>query len=236
MNQSIEPNAATPVPVPQHHAASAPTGAYARLKDRLDLLVAICALITSVTSIWLSISQGDDMARLVQAQSWPHIGFSTGNADWNEVNARWDDRLVLALENVGVGPAKIRSVKMRYEGRSIASSDALLAACCGYQETTRLSTHEAPLVTSSVVGIVLRAGQKVELLNWQRPESTEAPESKERVEASKKVWRALDDSRGRIQLEVCYCSVFDECWTLMPNAETVPTASCPTDRGSFYLQ
>ena len=41
------------------------------LRDTLDLLVAIAALGTSAVSIWLAISQGDDMEKLVQAQSWP---------------------------------------------------------------------------------------------------------------------------------------------------------------------
>lgn len=213
-----------------------PMTAYARLKDRLDLLVAICALLTSVTSIWLSISQGDDMARLVQAQSWPHIGFSTGNAEWNAVAAHWDDRLLLSIENVGVGPAKIRSVKMKFDGQSIQSSDALLEACCGYQLGARLGTEGEPLITSTTVGTVMRAGQKIDLLNWRLPNLGNQTVPKAQTEAAEKVWRALDGTRGRIQLEVCYCSVFDECWTLKPNTDTVPTASCPTDRETFYQQ
>ncbi|AVP97588.1 hypothetical protein C7S18_10435 [Ahniella affigens] len=232
-----EDRQAVPASKPQKLESSpAVASAYARLREHLDLLVAICALLTSVTSIWLSIAQGDDMARLVQAQSWPHIGFSTGNAEWNAAAARWDDRLVLAIENDGVGPAQIRSVKMRFDDLPIENSDALLAACCGYEASMRLGTREQPLVTSTSAGSVMRAGQKIELLNWQRPVPVNQAELTGQVEAAAKVWQALDATRGRIQLEVCYCSVFDECWTLRSSADTVPTATCPHDREAFYQQ
>ena len=39
-----------------------------RLGHALELAVALAALVTSVTSIWLSLSQGDDMAPLAQVR------------------------------------------------------------------------------------------------------------------------------------------------------------------------
>ena len=39
------------------------------LRSSLDLMVAFAALATSISSIWLALAQGDDMQRLVQAQS-----------------------------------------------------------------------------------------------------------------------------------------------------------------------
>ena len=53
------------------------------LAQVLEMAVAIAALVTSVVSIWLSLSQGDDMARLVEAQSWPYLEYETSNVSDN---------------------------------------------------------------------------------------------------------------------------------------------------------
>ena len=190
----------------------------APLRGKLDLLVGLCALATSVISIWLAISQGDDMERLVQAQSWPFLGFDSSNVQPNPQTGAPEHVITLALENLGVGPAKIRSVEIRYDGKPIGGGRELLKACCDPldPETAERASAEAPFVTSSTSGRVLRAGQRLELIRW--PRGT----------LNAKRWDQFDQARFKLAMEVCYCSVFDECWRVANDSNDAKrTKTCP---------
>ena len=137
---------------------------HAGWREKVDFLVAVCALITSIASIWLSVTQSDDMQRLVQAQSWPFLGFNSSNAESNPVTGKPEAVISLTVENLGVGPAKIQSLEVSYKGKQVTNSRELLRACCGdvsgqiHEETWH---DKYPILTSSVVGRVLRAGQAI---------------------------------------------------------------------------
>ena len=186
------------------------------MKNKLDLVVGLCALATSVISIWLAISQGDDMERLVQAQSWPFLGFSSGNSAPNPQTGAPEAVLNFEIENLGVGPAKIKSFEMRYRDQALKGNEALLAACCDKADPSVPVAQRTPLVTSNVVGRVLRAGQKITLLNWRRGEDNATR------------WDQLDKARFDLSISICYCSVFDECWRSSPGStEAQRVAQCP---------
>lgn len=190
------------------------------LKGKFDLLVALCALITSITSIWLSVSQGDDMQRLVQAQSWPILGFGTGNTEKNEVTGEWEQIIGFELTNLGVGPAKVKSMEIWYNDKPMVSSQELLDACCKMPEKTE--TKNRNTTTSNTVDRVLRAGQTINFFNWKKTaEFTEE-------------WDRLNIVRSALKVRVCYCSVFDECWQADPRTtETKPVAQCPIPAVNF---
>ena len=103
---------------------------HAGWREKVDFLVAVCALITSIASIWLSVTQSDDMQRLVQAQSWPFLGFSTSNTETNTVSGKPEPVISMTIENLGVGPAKIQSLEIFYKGKNVKTSRELLRACC----------------------------------------------------------------------------------------------------------
>ena len=188
-------------------------------RSKVDLVVALSALATSVISIWLAISQGDDMERLVQAQSWPFIGFDSSNVHPNPQTGAPEHVMTLAIENLGVGPAKIRTVEVRYDGKAVGGGRDLLRACCDKPDpaTAEQATAETPFVTSSTTGRVLRAGQRLDLFLWRRGA----------YNASR--WDQLDQARLKLAMEVCYCSVFDECWTVKNDSNDAKRVdSCPS--------
>src|SRR5215467_5891089 len=114
------------------------------LDRALELAVAIAALVTSVVSIWLSLSQGDDMARLVQAQSWPYLEYessNTGEAGRPEID--------IGVRNAGVGPAKVESFSIRYEGTPVRGWAALIKACCLPEGTPKDKPPDLPALTDN---------------------------------------------------------------------------------------
>ena len=189
-----------------------------RFARGLEMAVAIAALVTSVTSIWLSLSQGDEMARLVQAQSWPYLEYESSNTG--------DDgpQIDLVVRNAGVGPAKVESFAVLWDGKPVKGWASLVKACCLADGTPTNQPLDIPKLTgghalsSKLIQRVLRASDSVTLLRLPKSE------------ANAELWTKLDDARFRIQFRICYCSVFDECWTsdLRSTTQTLVKA-CPVE-------
>lgn len=195
-----------------------------RWREKVDFLVAICALITSIASIWLSVTQGDDMQRLVQAQSWPFLGFTTSNAETSPVTGKPDPVISMTIENLGVGPAKIQSFEIFYKGKNVQTSRELLRACCtdASGKIPEDAWKQTPILTSTVVGRVLRAGQTAPFIYWARPDTDNA------------IWEKLNKARFEVEKKICYCSVFDECWTSdLESTQATPVKNCPVLKNSY---
>jgi hypothetical protein len=77
---------------------------------------------------------------------------------------------------------------------------------------------------SSLQGMVLRAGENRRVLSLPRSGPADA------------VAQAFTDAQRDLTMRVCYCSVFDECWssdlrTLHPES----VAQCPTPNVMFTV-
>lgn len=188
-------------------------------REKIDFMIAVCALVTSIASIYLTVVQGDDMQRLVQAQSWPFLGISTGNTRTSPINGEQEAVITFELENLGVGPAKIQTFQMWYEGRPVTNNYELMRACCTDVAAGQPvpGTDETPILTSSALNRVLRAGQTITLLQWAKPaRDTQA-------------WDRFNKARFKVKHKICYCSVFDECWTSdLETTAAVPVKTCPS--------
>jgi hypothetical protein len=164
----------------------------------IDLSVAGCALIVSITSVFVAIRHGRTMermaeanARLVEANSWPILQMS----ETDEEHTAGERRYAWVVGNFGVGPAKVESLEVFWKGRAMPDTAALLHACC----------VDAPIDTDKIVqndlhGTVLRAGESRRLI--------ELPESVGTADMSHRLHAAYHE----VTLRACYCSVFDECW------------------------
>ncbi|MET0231331.1 MAG: hypothetical protein ABW186_10410 [Rhodanobacteraceae bacterium] len=144
------------------------------LARALEMAVALAALVTSVTSIGLSLSQGDDMARLVQAQSWPYLEYESSNTG---------DRgpeIDIAVRNSGVGPAKVESFAVLWDGKPVAGWAALIHACCIPDGTPAQASLEMPkltdnrMISSKLIQRVLRASDSVVLLHLPKTDANAA--------------------------------------------------------------
>lgn len=177
---------------------------------RLDAILAISAIFISLVSVVLGIENAVAMRQLVAANSWPfvNVGVSNGNAEGGAA-------LNLMIQNKGVGPAKIRSLEVFYDGKAMQGEDTLLRAMGG---------KSIPVVRSRVVGSVLSADETVNFLSV--PEPSVAP-------ADLLQLARLSD---KITLRTCYCSAFDECWvtdrTVKP-ATTEEVDVCPVPAVPF---
>jgi hypothetical protein len=185
----------------------------------LDLALPISALILSVISLVIGIHHGRTMqdmakenARLVQANSWPLLQYTTGNT-----NDSGQPEISMKIENAGVGPAKVISLEVFHEDQPIRRPVDLIRALD--------PTEPKPLLSLGVnLPMVLRSGTDTLIMGMKR----------EGVEA---LWDKLNRERFRLRFRACYCSVFDECWVSdLMTVSPQPVDQCTKSPDSFsYL-
>jgi hypothetical protein len=192
----------------------------------VDISVAVCALIVSVTSLCVAIVHGHTMermadanARLVAANSWPML-----QRYYSDLGEHGERVFSINVANSGVGPAKVETVEVLWKGTPVRTYKELLEQCCGAVASGAAADPLQDMETSSLQGMVLRAGENRRILSLPRSGPGEA------------VTQAFGDAQRDITMRVCYCSVFDECWsgdlhTLHPTS----VAQCPTPDVMFVV-
>ena len=162
--------------------------------SRIDLIIGVLAIVLSCVSVFIAIGHGRTMEKLVAANTWPNIDYTTGN------NADGEDRVTLDLRNTGVGPARIETFEVFYNGNPMPDSRALADACCGINKESRKKLGPISYTVDTVRNIVLPAREKLSFISV----------AKKQVPAQ--IWDAANTGRFNVEVKLCYCSVFDECW------------------------
>jgi len=182
----------------------------------LDISLALSAFFVSLISLWLAVHHGQTMEKLVAANSYPNIDISASNGIDFERRG-----YVLSLVNTGIGPARIQSVTAQFQGKPVTGLRDMLAACCGYKPALQLHYFNS----DDIRGALIPAGRSVDLFRWAEPEK-DGPLSA--------VFDGFNRYRAGLELTVCYCSVFNECYVRSSRRrEPVHVEACPVERATF---
>jgi hypothetical protein len=160
----------------------------------LELVIALTALITSISSIAIAVHHGHIMEKLVQANSIPYLqgGFSDATLAGEAV-------LSLDLLNRGVGPAHEESLRVKVADRYVKSVNDLISAALGSEQASKAQPVLHKL-WNRVPTRFVPAGQSQLVFRIAR-----TPENAQ-------FWDALAKDEARWDVEFCFCSVFQECW------------------------
>jgi hypothetical protein len=160
----------------------------------LELLIAVTALVTSISSIAIAVHHGHIMERLVQANSFPYMqgGFSDVTDDGKDV-------LSLDLYNRGVGPAHEKSLRVKVGDGYVRSVSELISASLGSENAAK-SKEVVHSIKNHVPARFIPGGQSQFV--FRIPKTAE----------NSQFWDLLKNDSERWQIEFCYCSVFQECW------------------------
>jgi hypothetical protein len=188
----------------------------------LDLTLALSAMFVSIVSLAVAVHHGNAMDRLVAANSWPFLLYDTDNQD-----PQGQRRIALKVENVGVGPARIQTFEVWWQGEPVATAPELLRRCCMKDAKPPIGPSEASSLQFSIGQItsrVLRAGDAEAFLTLKLEES------------NADIWHRLNVARMQLKMRACYCSVFDECWqTDLEQTSAKQVRSCPAAKVPFVL-
>jgi hypothetical protein len=149
--------------------------------------LSMLALVTSAYQSWLMRNQTQLMQVQSRASVWPSVSIGE-----NDTHTPTEDMFAWRVDNNGVGPAKIESVVVSFDGKPYRNWQALSA----------MLVPDRPFhaAQSSVNGLVL-------------PPSLNRETTVEMVKLSDPVLaRAFHDAQLRFKIEICYCSVYDDCW------------------------
>ncbi|HEX3944634.1 MAG TPA: hypothetical protein VHW69_11150 [Rhizomicrobium sp.] len=186
----------------------------ARIGQRwLDLSIAGVAIVISLISLAVGFYNAQSQQRMVAATSWPFLIYHT---------MRVDERLTLRIANEGVGPARLKSLIVRYHGREAHGLVELLRICCGLPASAGWpQLNKLNLVWESEAIGLYRAGEHTDLIVIDRTPANDA------------IWKRLADARLHLKFEACYCSVLGDCWTsdLDPVSDPKPVNYCPAMHG-----
>lgn len=205
-----------------------------RHRRTIELVIAGAVVVISLASLFTTVYQSIVMRRTLEASVWPRVEWENSNYDeGRRVNA-----ITFALANNGVGPARIARVEVRFKGERLGSQQALLGKCCvdGATPEARTAILQAlrqrggvMIFTSTLDGTALTPGQKRLLFVFERP-LDDSP--------AIDLWNRLNEFRDEVDLTVCYCSVFDDCWIARARAYRQTTESvsrCPSGRTPGFI-
>jgi hypothetical protein len=178
-----------------------------------DLIVPIAALFVSFVSILIAWHHSHIMRelvhqneRIVEAESLPYLEIYTSEmaSDLRTPTLR------LTVQNEGVGPARIAEVLMTVNGKPVPDFNTLVNRCCaaGLLQPRTDSAKQfrgirnGDVVLSRLRDRMIRPGEEVDAFAWPI-----TPQNQQIVDRLK---TGLESDR--INLSVCFCSVFDECW------------------------
>src|ERR1700761_6824673 len=181
----------------------------------LDFTIATVAIVISLISLGVGFYNARSEQRMVAASSWPFLVYGTSRS--GIANGDGDKKISMSIANQGVGPARLKTLVIRYNGKPARGFIELLHLCCGLPANTTWDqmVNLGLVQESRAVGIVAPR-DSIELIEIARTPANAA------------VWDKLVTARLHLSLEACYCSVLDECWTtdLGPTSDPVPVDEC----------
>jgi len=189
--------------------------------QRLNLIIAFCAIFISAASFYATYLQANAAERQVKAMTLPLIQFATGNWDI-EKNER---AIIFNLQNAGIGPAIIKTATFNYKELSFSKPRDFLKACCAdsysrYIEVKTIKREQGilmdgKLITSGLRNNMIIGQSTTNVLTLSHGEDTHGFLNK------------LEAERGYLSVEICYCSLLGECYITEESGIYEQVEHCP---------
>jgi hypothetical protein len=182
----------------------------------LEWVTSISALVVSVCSIFIAVHNGHDADKALQAQTYPYLELGRSDS-----TPEGEKRLSIEMINEGVGPAHEESFRIKVGDRYVTSLDSLIATAVGGAAAKAARAALDPL-SSGLPTRFIPANSSQFVLRTTR------------TDANARWWDAFDKASQTWTLEVCYCSVFGECWKRINHGPTEPVKACRRDEATEY--
>jgi len=90
-----------------------------------ESVLSIFAIIIAAISLWIAIDTERTNRQLVAEAAWPFL------QTYHSTFAEGQQAISLYIANAGVGPAKVETLEVFWNGKPYGSSAELMKACCG---------------------------------------------------------------------------------------------------------
>lgn len=147
-------------------------------------IVAIAAVVVSVLTLFVYFYQARVMMKQQHISVWPYLEWTTTLSD--------EQGFYLSVQNKGIGPAIVKSTDLRLDDKPLEAR-AMLKELLG-------TKADSLWIFGSVIDYrVIAPGEEIRLFHVKDNENVKVPD--------------LMNDLKRIYYTVCYCSVYDDCWT-----------------------
>ena len=154
-----------------------------------EMIVALAAIVVSVMSLAVYIFQANIMMDQQHTAVWPHVEWST-----TYVSDDQNQEFYISVVNKGVGPALVKDTKLYLDGKVYKNGD--------YDDFMKDLMGEGRrdslwILYSVVDNRVMAPGDEVRIFHVKNWQGARIP--------------VVDYSRYKYEL--CYCSIYDDCWS-----------------------
>lgn len=169
----------------------------------IQTVLAVTVFCVAIIALYAALNEADAVRKQQQASVWPYIELRQSFRNLRH------ERIDLSIRNSGIGPAKIETVDFFFDGDPFSGWDEAI--------TRFAATEQNTYSYETVSGRVMRPDQQIVILSLIADEMP--------GDIIARIQDALDS--GRLSSRVCYCSVFDECWSLSSKTRTpTPVKAC----------
>lgn len=149
----------------------------------------MAAIVLSICGLFIALYEASIARRAERASVWPHIEVAASVRG---------TRVGVWVRNTGVGPARIRAANVSHEGTVLPDWAALL-------RTLDIDVGNITREFSLIGGRVLGVDSESEMIF-----AIDVKAESSDPEATLRLAAPLFD--GSVDVVLCYCSVYDECW------------------------
>lgn len=166
-------------------------------------VLSVVGVFIAVVALYAALTESEAVRQQTAAAVWPFVQLSVADYDTGETAG-----FTLSFKNAGVGPARVRSLRLVIDGEPMRD---------WAQVVTRLGGElDEQVGRSFISGRVLSPDEQVELISVRNPD------------LARKFQAAIAGTQT--SLSYCYCSIFEDCW-LAESTENalnpLPIDECP---------
>lgn len=175
---------------------------------RFDIIISICAMLVSMGTFATFLYQTKIIQEDSKASVYPHL----------EIVRKYNNEkepFIIYVKNVGIGPAFLKKMEIRYKGKTYSSDDVNLSGSCLPFSFLRqiLPPDKLPYVGNGpILPIVIPAGESEMFIRLNDKDEKSIPMMVEIFDNTK--------------IKVCYSSVYKDYWTVEKYKQPIECKNC----------
>lgn len=159
-------------------------------------MIGLSAVLLSLCGLSISLYEASLIREQQRASVWPNVRVGVSITG---------ERFQFNAANTGVGPARIEATRLTYRSETLDRWRDLVDRVADVPQ-------DSVGITYSILGARVMPAETEETIFEV---GIDRPAERQVVDA---IWQAVQD--GDIDIEACYCSVYDQCWQASMQART----------------
>lgn len=174
------------------------------MMSRLEAVTSLCAIFVAAIALAVAIYEAKVIRDHQELSVWPYLTFySTSVAKLNDKPMP----LAFYLKNDGIGPAKVKTVKYKFNGKEYKKNMKKI-----FNQILPKNKSGSLTTDTEVMSVMLPQKEHLLLGAYTSDKETQLFFKKAQ--------------EGQLEFEVCYCSLYEQCWLLHGKNEHKEVGEC----------